>query len=168
MTLPLAYRAWHHDENEMVVFVHEHTHILCNVTIQYSMVLHIDIRSCVLRRIGRGFQRRDIAKVRTLGERSATPVGSMRWSTHRSEKHVTAANSAAAINDPKESILKFANKKGSPKNPKCSLSSAFMYDYGRQWDVKECRPQFPSGLLVAVDSRLIPRQGCAGSCATAG
>jgi len=80
---------------------------------------------------------------------------------------MTAVNSAAAINDPKESILKFANKKGSPKSPKCSLSSAFMSGYGRQRDVKERQPQFPGKLLVAVDSKLIPRQGCAGSCTIA-
>ena len=43
---------------------------------------------------------------------------------------MTAMNSAAAVNDPKESILKFANKKGSPKSPKCSLFSAFIPDCG--------------------------------------
>ena len=59
-----------------------------------------------------------------------TPVGSVRWSTHRSEKQMTAVISAAATNDPKESILKFANKKGSPKNPKCSLSSGLMSGCG--------------------------------------
>ena len=40
-------------------------------------------------------------------------------------------NDAAAINDPKESILKFANKKGSPRNPKCSLSCASMSGWFR-------------------------------------
>jgi hypothetical protein len=50
----------------------------------------------------------------------------MRRTAHRSEKQIAAMNNPAATNDPKVSILKFANKKGSPSNPKCSLSSAFM------------------------------------------
>ena len=35
-------------------------------------------------------------------------------------------NAAAAVNDPEESMVKVGNKKGSPKNPKWSLSSGFI------------------------------------------
>jgi len=44
---------------------------------------------------------------------------------------MAAMNNEAATNDQKEYILRFANKKGSPKNPKCSLSFAFMPG----WDI---------------------------------
>jgi hypothetical protein len=60
---------------------------------------------------------------------------------YRSEKQIAAMNSAATINDPTDSILRFANKKGSPKSPKCSLSSAFMPSCGRsgrRWGVEGC------------------------------
>jgi len=40
---------------------------------------------------------------------------------------MAAMNDAATTKDPKESILRFANKKASPKNSKCSLSAAFMF-----------------------------------------
>jgi len=39
------------------------TYILCNVTTQYNTVLHIDMPTRVLRKMGKGFQWRDIAKV---------------------------------------------------------------------------------------------------------
>lgn len=68
-----------------------------------------------------------------------TLVGSTWRTAHRSEKQMVAINNEAATYDPKESILRFANKKGSPKNPKCSLSSAFMPGWGRpgrRWSVK--------------------------------
>jgi len=39
---------------------------------------------------------------------------------------MAAMNDAAATKDPKESILRFGNKKASPRNSKCSLSPAFM------------------------------------------
>ena len=51
--------------------------------------------------------------------------------SHRSEKQIAATNDAAAMNDPKESKRKFLNKKGSPKNPRCSLSASFMTSCSR-------------------------------------
>jgi len=42
------------------------TYILCNVTTQYNIVLHIDVPSRVLRKMGKGFQWRDMAKVKIL------------------------------------------------------------------------------------------------------
>lgn len=58
---------------------------------------------------------------------------------YRSEKQMDAANIAAAVNDPKESIRRFGNKKGSPKNSKWSLSSGFMdmmVGAGLGWGIK--------------------------------
>jgi hypothetical protein len=40
---------------------------------------------------------------------------------------MAVVNDAAATNDPKESILKFGRRKGSPRNAKCNLSSAFIF-----------------------------------------
>lgn len=42
------------------------TYILSNVTTKYNAVLQIDKRSRVFRRMGRGFQRHEIAKVKML------------------------------------------------------------------------------------------------------
>jgi hypothetical protein len=55
---------------------------------------------------------------------------------YRSEKQTAAMNNAAARNDPKESILRFGTKNGSPKNRKWNHSAASIAGWsrpGRRW-----------------------------------